>query len=274
MLAGNETPAVAMTISASDSGGGTGIQADLKTFAAHGVYGTSVLTAVAARNTEAMLEVEILNAELVGRQMDAVIVDMGVDAAKTGMLSSSDIIAAVARKLEEHHVEKVVVDPILVAKSGGRRLDSSEVQVLKAELLPRAYVVTPNLPEAEALVGFPVDDEDAIRGAARQIVELGAKAVVITGGHAKGEESVDWLYDGRRFSRFAAPRIATPNRYGAGCTFSAAITAQLARGAQLEVAVRSAKRYITAALERGFALGRGNGPVDPFVGDTVWPPRS
>lgn len=274
MLSGNEKPTVAMTIAGSDSGGGGGIQADLKTFAAHGVYGTSALTAVAARNTEATLEVETLAADLVACQIDAVIEDIGADAAKTGMLASTSVIAMVAKKLEEHHIEKVVVDPVMVAKSGGGLLDPSGVQVLKAELLPRAYVVTPNLPEAQALVGFPVDDEAAIHGAARQIVELGAKAVVIKGGHATGEESIDWLYDGRRFSRFASPRISTPNRYGVGCTFSAAITAQLARGAQLEAAVRSAKRYVTAALEHGFALGRGSGPVDHFVGETLWPPRS
>lgn len=273
MLSGSTTPSVAMTIAYSDSGGRAGIQVDLKTFAAHGVYGTCALSAVVARNTDAVHEGEPVSAELVGRQIDAAIEDIGVDAVKTGMLASSSVITMVARRLAEHHIEKVIVDPVMSPR-GGRLPEPALVDTLKAQLLPRAYVVTANLPEAEALVGFPVEDEDSIRGAARQIVEMGAKAVVIQGGHAAGDESVDWLYDGRRFSRFAARRISTPHVYGAGCTFSAAITAQLARGAQLEAAVRSAKRYLTAALERGFALGKVVGPVDPLVGEVVWPPRS
>ena len=263
-----------MTIAGSDSGGGAGIQADLKTFAAHGVYGTSAITAVTARNTEAVTGVQTMAPELVALQIDAIVEDIGVDAAKTGMLPTSDVIAVVAHKLEEHNIEKAVVDPDMVATSGDRLCEPSAIETLKKELVPRAYIVTANLPEAEALVGFPVDEEDAVKGACRQIVEMGAKAVVIKGGRASGEESIDWLYDGRRFSRFAAPRIACRNTYGKGCTFSAAIAAQLARGAQLEAAVRSAKRYLTAALEVGVAIGGGHGPVDHFVGETVWPRRS
>ncbi len=263
-----------MTIAGSDSGGGAGIQADLKTFAAHGVYGTSAITAVTAQNTEAVTGIQTMSPELVALQIDAVVGDIGVDAAKTGMLATSDVIAVVAHKLEELHIEKAVVDPVMVARSGDRLLEPSAIETLKKELVPRAYIVTPNLPEAEALVGFPVDEEEAVKGACRQIVEMGAKAVVIKGGRAAGEESIDWLYDGRRFSRFAAPRIASRNTHGAGCTFSAAIAAQLARGAQLEAAVRAAKRYLTAALEVGVAIGRGHGPVDHFVGETVWPRRS
>lgn len=263
-----------MTVAGSDSGGGAGIQADLKTFAAHGVYGTSAITAVTAQNTKAVTGVETLSADFVGLQIDAIVEDIGVGAAKTGMLSSSSVISLVAAKLGQYHVEKLVVDPVMVAKSGDRLIDPEAVETLKHELLPRAYVVTPNLPEAETLVGFPVGDENGIRGAARQIVEMGAKAVVIKGGHGTGDESVDWLYDGRRFSRFAAPRLSTRSTHGTGCTFSAAIAAQLARGAQLEAAVRSAKRYLTAALERGLAIGGGHGPVDHFVGQTAWPPRS
>jgi hydroxymethylpyrimidine/phosphomethylpyrimidine kinase len=264
-------PVVALTIAGSDSGGGAGIQADLKTFAAHGVYGTSALTAVTAQNTEAVKGVSAVAADFVALQIDAVVEDIGVDAAKTGMLGASAVIAVVAQKLDEHHIEKTVVDPVMVAKSGDRLLEPEAIAVLKRELIPRAYVVTPNLPEAEAIVGFAVDGEEAIKGAARQIVEMGAKAVVIKGGHAKGDESIDWLYDGRRFSRFASPRFDTRNTHGTGCTFSAAITAQLARGAQLEAAVRAAKRYLSAALERGVAIGRGHGPVDHFMGETVWP---
>ena len=263
-----------MTIAGSDSGGGAGIQADLKTFAAHGVYGTSAITAVTAQNTEAVTGIQTMSPELVALQIDAVVEDIGVDAAKTGMLATSDVIFVVAHKLEEHHIEKAVVDSVMVAGSGDRLLEPSAIETLKKELVPRAYIVTPNLPEAEALVGFPVDEEGAVKGACRQIVEMGARAVVIKGGRATGEESIDWFYDGRRFSRFAAPRIASRNTHGTGCTFSAAIAAQLARGAQLEAAVRLAKRYLTAVLEVGVAIGRGHGPVDHFVGETVWPRRS
>ena len=269
-----KTPSVAMTIAGSDSGGGAGIQADLKTFAAHGVYGTSSIAAVTAQNTEAVTGIQTMAPKIVALQIDAVVEDIGVDAAKTGMLATADVIFVVAHKLEEHPIEKAVVDPVMVAGSGDRLCEPSAIETLKKELVPRAYIVTPNLPEAEALVGFPVDEEGAVKGACRQIVEMGAKAVVIKGGRATGEESIDWLYDGRRFSRFAAPRIASRNTHGTGCTFSAAIAAQLARGAQLEAAVRSAKRYLTAVLEVGVAIGRGHGPVDHFVGETVWPRRS
>lgn len=267
-------PPVALTIAGSDSGGGAGIQADLKTFGVHGVYGTSALTAVTAQNTEAVAGVETMPAELVALQIATVLEDIGADACKTGMLATADLIRVIAEKLDEYRLERTVVDPVMVSKSGARLLEDSAVETLKKELVPRAYVITPNLPEAEALVGFPVDNEDAVKGAARQIVEMGAKAVVIKGGHAEGDESVDWLYDGRRFTRFAAPRRAGSNTHGTGCTFSAAIAAQLARGAQLEPAVRSAKRYLTATLEHGVAVGRGHGPVDHFVGETIWPRRS
>jgi len=263
-----------MTIAGSDSCGGAGIQADLKTFAAHGVYGTSAVTAVTAQNTEAVAGVQTMSPDFVALQIDAVVEDTAIDAAKTGILATSDVIAVVANKFEEHRIERAVVDPIIVAKSGARLLEPSAIETLKKQLIPRAYIVTPNLPEAAALVGFSVDDEDAVKGACRQIVEMGAKAVVIKGGRGTGEEAIDWLYDGRRFSRFAAPRINHRSTHGTGCTFSAAIAAQLARGAQLEAAVRSAKRYLTAALELGVAIGRGSGRIDHFVGETVWPRRS
>lgn len=266
-------PSIAMTIAALDSGGGAGIQADLKTFAAHGVYGTSAVSAVTAQNTEAVTGVQTMPPDFVALQIDAVVEDTAVDAVKTGFLATPDVITVVANKLEEHHIEKAVVDPMMVAKSGARLLEPSAIETFKKDLIPRAYIVTPNLPEAAALVGFPVDDEDAVKGACRQIVEMGAKAVVIKGGHGTGEEAIDWLYDGRRFSRFAAHRINDRSTHGAGCTFSAAIAAQLARGAQLEAAVRSAKRYLSAALEMGVAIGRGSARIDHFVGETVWPRR-
>jgi hydroxymethylpyrimidine/phosphomethylpyrimidine kinase len=265
-------PFVALTIAGSDSGGGAGIQADLKTFAAHGVYGTSALTAVTAQNTVEVTAVAEISPDVVGAQIDAVALDIGVDAAKTGMLSSRPIIEVVAAKLEDHGIERVVVDPVMVAKSGARLLDPDAVSSLARRLLPRALVVTPNLPEAEALVGFPVEDgdEEAVRRAARLLADMGARAVLVKGGHGTGSESVDLLYASGRFRSYRAPRIETTRTHGTGCTFSAAIAAGLARGLELERAVERAKSYVTAALQRGIAIGRGHGPVDHFVSCTLW----
>jgi len=257
-------PKVALTIAGSDSGGGAGIQADLKTFAAHGVFGTSALTAGTAQNTVEVTGIEELSPEIVGLQIDAVATDIGVDAVKTGMLSSRSLIEIVARKLEEHRLEKTVVDPVMVAKSGARLLDPGAVAALAGELLPRALVVTPNLPEAESLVGFPVEDEASILEAAKRIVEMGARAALVKGGHGGGEESVDVLYYRGRFRYYRAPRIATKNTHGTGCTFSAAIAAELALGRELEEAVERAKAYLTKALSTGLELGRGHGPLNHF----------
>jgi hydroxymethylpyrimidine/phosphomethylpyrimidine kinase len=255
-----------MTIAGSDSGGGAGIQADLKTFSAHGVYGTCAVTAVTAQNTERVTGVQEVTPELVGLQIDAVAEDIGVDAVKTGMLSSSRIIRMVAAKLEEHGLENVVVDPVMIAKSGDRLLRSSAVKALRSQLLPRALLVTPNLPEAEALVGFSCEGLEGARMAAKRLVEMGARAVLVKGGHASGESATDVLYNGRRFRVFTARRIVSRNTHGTGCTFSAAIAAQLARGRGLESAVERAKEYLTKALARGVDVGHGHGPVDHFVG--------
>ena len=267
-------PLVAMTIAGSDSGGGAGIQADLKTFAALGVYGTSAIAAITAQNTVGVRGALALPPELIAAQIDAVIEDIGVDAAKTGMLSSAEIIAVVAAKAAEHRLERLVVDPVMVAKSGDRLLQDEAVSALVELLLPRARIVTPNLPEAERLVGFPIEDREAVRKAARAIREMGVKAVVIKGGHSGGDEAVDVLYDGRRFREFRARRIPTRNTHGTGCTFSAAIAAGLARGLGVESSVERAKVYLTAALQRGLSIGKGHGPVDHFAGCALWrPPR-
>ena len=257
-------PAVALTIAGSDSGGGAGIQADLKTFAAHGVFGTSAVTAVTAQNTVAVIGIEELSPSIVGLQIDAVVSDLGVDAVKTGMLCSRSLIEIVARKLEEHRLEKTVVDPVMVAKSGARLLDPGAVEALARDLLPRALVVTPNLPEAESLVGFPLEDEASILEAAKRIVEMGAKAALVKGGHGTGEESVDVLYYRGRFRHYRAPRIPTKNTHGTGCTFSAAIAAELALSRELEDAVERAKIYLTKALSAGLELGKGHGPLNHF----------
>jgi hydroxymethylpyrimidine/phosphomethylpyrimidine kinase len=264
---------VALTIAGSDSGGGAGIQADLKTFAALGVYGTSALTAVTAQNTVGVRQAFELPTDLIAEQIDAVVEDIGVDAAKTGMLSSSSIIKLVAEKVRQHRLERLVVDPVMVAKSGDRLLAEEAVSALIRDLLPLARVVTPNLPEAERLVGFALSDRESLRKAARAIVERGAKAVVIKGGHAAGEEAVDVLYDGRRWRELRARRVPTSNTHGTGCTFSAAIAAELARGLSVEAAVARAKAYITDALERSLSLGKGHGPVDHFAGSRLWRAR-
>jgi hydroxymethylpyrimidine/phosphomethylpyrimidine kinase len=205
-------------------------------------------------------------------QIDAVAIDIGLDAAKTGMLASRRIIQVVARKLEEHRIEKLVVDPVMVSKSGARLLAQDAIEALSRELLPRALVVTPNLPEAEALVGFPLDADAARRRAAERLVEMGASAALIKGGHGDGEESVDLLFTGRaggRFREYRAERIRTRSTHGTGCTFSAAITAGLARGESLEAAIETAKEYVTSALAAAVPLGRGFGPLEHFVGCTL-----
>ena len=226
------------------------------------------MTAVTAQNTVVVTGIEELSPSIVGLQIDAVVSDIGVDAVKTGMLSSRSLIEIVARKLEEHRLEKTVVDPVMVAKSGARLLDPGAVAALAGELLPRALVVTPNLPEAESLVGFPVEDEASIFAAVKRIVEMGARAALVKGGHGKGEESVDVLYCRGRFRQYRAPRIPTKNTHGTGCTFSAAIAAQLALGRELEEAVEQAKGYITRAISTALDLGRGHGPLNHFPRST------
>jgi hydroxymethylpyrimidine/phosphomethylpyrimidine kinase len=257
-------PAVALTIAGSDSGGGAGIQADLKTFAAHGVFGTTAVTAVTAQNTVSVIGVEELPASFVGLQIDAVVTDIGVDAVKTGMLSSERIIEVVARKLEEHRIEKAVVDPVMVSKSGARLLNPDAVTALARDLLPRALLVTPNLPEAATLVGFPVDNDLSALEAAKRLVKMGARAALVKGGHGAGAESVDVLFYRGIIRRFRARRIASMNTHGTGCTFSAAIAAELALGCDLEEAVERAKIYLTKALSAGLELGRGHGPLNHF----------
>jgi hydroxymethylpyrimidine/phosphomethylpyrimidine kinase len=259
-----------MTIAGSDSGGGAGIQADLKTFAALGVYGTSAITAITAQNTVEVLSALELPLDMVSAQIDAVVGDIGVDGAKTGMLASSEVIEVVAGKVAEHRLNKLVVDPVMVAKSGDRLLRDDAVESLVSRLIPLASVVTPNLPEAERLVGFAVEDEESMRRAAKAIVALGAGAAVIKGGHAAGEESVDLLYTGKRFRRFRAKRLDSRNTHGTGCTFSAAIAAQLAKGRSVEKSVELAKVYLTRALAQGVEIGRGHGPVAHFAGCRLW----
>ena len=254
----------ALTIAGSDSGGGAGIQADLKTFAALGVFGTSAITSVTAQNTVGVQGVHDLPPEFVGRQIDSVLEDIVIDAAKTGMLSNAAIIEVVAEKVKAHAITRLVVDPVMVAKGGAPLLQSGAVKALIEHLLPLALVVTPNVPEAEVLWGQRIVGLAEMREAAQRIHGLGPRYVVLKGGHL-GARAIDLLYDGSTFTMLDAERIDTPHTHGTGCVFSAAITAELARGSSVPQAVATAKRFITAAIRHGFQLGKGIGPTDPMA---------
>jgi hydroxymethylpyrimidine/phosphomethylpyrimidine kinase len=253
----------ALTIAGSDSGAGAGIQADLKTFAALGVYGTSAITAITAQNTRGVKKIFELEPELIAAQIDAVIEDIGAAAVKTGMLCNSAIIEVVAEKIREHRLTNLVVDPVMVAKSGDVLLRADAIGALKSRLIPLATVVTPNIPEAEQLTHVRGTRPQDLKDAARKIIDMGARSVVIKGGHRKGP-AVDLFYDGKLFRTFSAARVRTKNTHGTGCTFSAAIAAYLAKGEKLEQAVARAKTYMTAAIRKGFAVGSGHSPVHHF----------
>jgi hydroxymethylpyrimidine kinase/phosphomethylpyrimidine kinase len=255
---------IALTIAGSDSGGGAGIQADLKTFAALGVYGTSALTAITAQNTIGVTAVQALSADLVTAQIEAVAGDMRLDVVKTGMLATSAIVEAVAAAISALDLPSVVVDPVMIAKSGDRLFDSEALAALRSELLPRARLVTPNVPEAEVLADMKIATPDEVREAARRIQKLGPGAVVVKGGHLPGDEAIDLLFDGRTFTEFRAPRIDTRNTHGTGCTFASAIAAYLALGQSLPEAVRLAKDYVTGAIRHGLPIGNGHGPLNHF----------
>jgi hydroxymethylpyrimidine/phosphomethylpyrimidine kinase len=246
----------ALTIAGSDSGGGAGIQADLKTFAAFGVYGASAVTAVTAQNTLGVSGIHAMPAEVVAAQLDAVLGDIGANAIKTGMLGNRAIVDVVAQRLRDR--ANLVVDPVLASSSGTALLNEAGVEALKRKLLPLALIVTPNLPEAEALTG-----RSDLREAARAIHDLGPRYVVIKGGHAAGDPD-DLLFDGREFEVLHGVRVDTPHTHGTGCTFSAAITAGLALDKAVPEAVEEAKRYVTAALQQAYAVGHGTSPVNHF----------
>lgn len=252
---------VALTVAGSDSGGGAGIQADLRTFAAHRVHGTSAITAVTAQNSVRVSAWTALEPDLVVAQIEAVASDMPVAAAKTGMLATAAVVTAVAEAFGRLRVAPVVVDPVMIAKSGDRLIDAAAERAYVAALLPRATLLTPNLHEAAALLGRPVGDVAAMREAARDLRALGARAVLVKGGALRGDP-VDVFFDGERLVELHADRVETPNVHGAGCTLSAAICARLALGEELLEAVRGAKRYLTEGLRRSFAVGRGRGIPD------------
>ena len=256
----------ALTIGGSDSGGGAGIQADLKTFEALGVWGMTAITAVTVQNTKGVSGYQELSPETVGDQIRAVVTDIGVDAAKTGMLASGEIIEAVADAVAEVGVSNLVVDPVFVSKHGHPLLQEDAVDALRTRILPLATLVTPNLHEAAGLAGMPVRTEEDMERAGRAILELGTGAVLVKGGHLEGDQATDLLVTAEGAQSIAAERIETLHTHGTGCVLSAAIAAHLARGADLPEAVLKGKSFVTAAIRAALEIGQGLGPVNPAWG--------
>ena len=258
---------IALTIAGSDSSGGAGIQADLKTFAALGVYGASVITALTAQNTREVREIHDVPAAFVRTQLDTVFADLAIQSVKTGMLSQPEVIVTVAAYLQGYPALPIVVDPVMVSKNGATLLVPEAIDVLKTNLIPLATVITPNIPEAAILLDTTVDDIEKQRDTAcKQLFDLGSKAVVLKGGHGKGPLSEDLFYDGQSVTSLPAPRITTTNTHGTGCTFASAIAAHLAHGKPPLSATRLAKEYITAAITaaKSLKVGHGHGPVHHF----------
>jgi len=260
---------IALTIAGSDSGGGAGIQADLKTFQRFGVFGTSAITAITAQNTRGVLKWEALSPEMVRAQIDAVAADLMPAAIKTGMLANAAVATSIAAAIKDHSFQNYVLDPVMVATSGDPLLEPDAISVIRDELVPRASLVTPNLEEAAILVGEKLDDEDAMAHAAEVIVnDMGAQAVLIKGGHLRsGDRVVDILYDGD-VRAFRGKRLNTTSTHGTGCTLSAAITAQLANGESLHAAVRRAIDYVHNAIATAPAIGSGHGPLNHLAADS------
>lgn len=257
-------PAIALTIAGSDSGGGAGIQADLKTFHQFGVFGTSVVTAVTAQNTRGVRAIHAIPLDNVRDQLDAVAEDLRPAALKTGMLANAELVEIVAAALHAHGLAPYVMDPVMVATSGARLLEANAQRALRAELLPLAALVTPNLHEAEILTGAPVGTLEEMRVAARRLVDAGAGAALVKGGHLAGD-AVDVLWDGQDLQTFRRPRIETTQTHGTGCTLSAAITAALASGDPLPTAVERGTEFIGRAISAAPGLGAGHGPVNHFA---------
>ncbi|WP_100398357.1 bifunctional hydroxymethylpyrimidine kinase/phosphomethylpyrimidine kinase [Bacillus sp. FJAT-44742] len=257
------TMAKALTIAGSDSGGGAGIQADLKTFQERGVFGTSVITAVTAQNTLGVHGVYPQSLESIEAQLHAVLSDIGADALKTGMLFSAEIIELVSKLCKDYNVTNIVVDPVMIAKGGSELLQQEAVEALTTQLLPLATVITPNLPEAEKILGAgSIKTLSDMKEAVRELKSLGPQSVVLKGGHLEDEIATDLFFDGERMIPFETPRIDTKHTHGTGCTFAACIAAELAKGNSLVESVTVAKQFITAAIEHSLMLGTGIGPTN------------
>lgn len=252
-----------LSIAGSDCSGGAGIQADLKTFSAYGVFGMSVIVSVVAENTSRVTAIQDITPDMIGRQIDAVFEDIGADAVKVGMLSSLECMDAVAAKLKQYKPENVVIDPVMYAKNGCPLMDLKAIDTLIDDMIPLADVLTPNIPEAEKITGMKILSFGDMEAAARRIYTMGAKTVVVKGGHGVGD-AVDVLFDGKQICHFGTTRINTKNTHGTGCTFSSAIAAGLAKGMSVRETVEKAKSYITTAIEHSLSIGRGNGPIHHF----------
>lgn len=257
-----------LSIAGSDSGGGAGIQADLKTFSAIGCFGMTVITALTAQNTTGVAGIHAVPPAFAASQLDAIYSDIGADAVKIGMLYSAELIRVVAERLRSYQAQNIVLDPVMVAQSGDKLVQDDAIAAMKNDLMPLATVVTPNVPEAEVLCGHRLREPTQIEAAAKVLADFGSRSILIKGGHGEGSESTDLLYFPQEDRKvlIAAERIATENNHGTGCTLSSAIAAYLARGAEIEAAVRGAKAYITEAIRSGaeYRLGRGHGPVHHF----------
>jgi len=256
---------IALTIAGSDSGGGAGIQADLKTFQRFGVFGTSAITAITAQNTRGVTAWEAVSPDLVRAQIDALVEDLPPAAFKSGMLANASVASAVSSAIGDHSLRNYVLDPVMVATSGDVLFEPDTIDVIRSQLIPQAFLVTPNLHEAAILVGEEIEDEDGMARAAEKIVgDMGAQAVLIKGGHLLAERATDLLYDGRFFNVFKGEFIDTPHTHGTGCTYASAIAAQLARGKTITDAVAAAKTYVTEAIRHSLAIGHGAGPTNHF----------
>ncbi len=252
-----------LTIAGSDCSGGAGIQADLKTFSAHGVYGMSVIVSVVAENTFRVIDIQDITPDMIEKQIDAIFEDIGTDAVKVGMLSQPQCMMAVARKLRAYHPGNVVIDPVMYAKNGCALMNPDAIDTLIQEILPLADLLTPNIPEAEKIAQMEIHSTDDMKQAAKVICGLGAKGVLVKGGHAAGD-ALDVLYDGQQFSCYSTERIDTKNTHGTGCTYSSAIASNLALGLNMADAVGKAKEYVTTAIRHALAIGKGCGPTHHF----------
>lgn len=252
-----------LSIAGSDCSGGAGIQADLKTFSAHGVFGMSVIVSVVAENTSRVIDIQDIKSDMIKKQIDAIFEDIEVDAVKIGMLSTPRCMNAVAEELIQYLPQNVVIDPVMYAKNGCPLMEPTAVDTLIKVIIPLADVLTPNIPEAEKIADMQITSVEDMETAAKKIVAMGCRAIVVKGGHATGN-ALDVLFDGDKFYHFETKRIDTQNTHGTGCTFSSAIASQLAKGLSIPEAVQKAKKYVTTAIEHSLAIGHGNGPTNHF----------
>jgi hydroxymethylpyrimidine/phosphomethylpyrimidine kinase len=252
-----------LTIAGSDSSGGAGIQADLKTFSAHGVFGMSVITAITAQNTQGVFAVQDITSDIIAKQIDAIFDDIEVDSLKIGMVSKIDTISTIAAKLKQYQAKNIVLDPVMVSKSGYHLLDPDAKDVLIKELIPLSQIITPNIPEAEVITGRSIDNLEQMKESAKIIYDMGPRFVLIKGGHLK-DDATDVFYDGKSFTHLEGKRIATKNTHGTGCTLSSAIASNLALGYDTIECIKRAKEYITVAIEHSLSIGKGVGPTHHF----------